>query len=342
MYDSTQKSMNIINTNVAFHQRGGVVSLSEKKSYKVNLLDKKGDKEKLAILNMREDNDWILNPLVFDYSYMREKIGYDIWNVISNEYSHDMKYVELIIDNNYLGLYCLQEPVDIKTFNANKKTDLLISIKDYAFNITNRLLFTEDAYNSEDMLDEFEFSAGFSGEERINILREFYNSFTNNEKNNIEYDTDNSINYTLFINMILAVDNSYKNEKILLEYKDNKYVIKKSPWDLDISMCNDKIYTDSFNINMIERDLTLPKYISESEELKKLLKEKYFELRKSIYNEETINEIINNYKNILNSSGAVIRDSEKWGNEHFNDSIEVIKTFFKDRIEVLDRYYGDL
>ncbi len=345
--NETLNTTNIINYNCEFHIRGVSSQGAQKKSYKINLLTSKGKKLEISMLGMDSDDDWILNPLFSDESYIREKIGYDIWNSLSDEFNHTLEYVELIIDNSYQGIYCLQEAVDLDILAADKNNDFFISIKKYPDNIENSVLF-DDSYTEEsEIIDEFEMEEGLENNYslRRNLLRAFMNKKNGIAENSIEYDLKNNANYTVFINLILAPDNIFINQKILFRNMENYYLIQKTPWDLDFSMLN-KIMAQSvkyiWDINVILCDVTLSTEYTESYEFMQYQKEQYFKIRETIYNEETLNNMIDSYCNYLKQSGAVERNCAKWGNNNFEEECQVLKNFFKERIAVLDDYYGGL
>ena len=208
LYDSDK-----IHYNCEYHVRGGSSSLSEKKSYKLNIKNNKNKKTSIAMLGMKKDSDWVLNPLYSDSSYIREKIGLDIWNTLSDEYNHTAEYIELIIDGKYQGIYCLQEVIDLDTFDANKNKDMLVSIKKWNYDIEERNLYN-DKYSKENIVDEFEYEKGIR---RIDLLRGLVDKVRGQSVENVEYDLRNNANYSVFINLIMGIDNTYKNEKILNE-----------------------------------------------------------------------------------------------------------------------------
>lgn len=339
LYDSNESRTIVNDYNINYNLRGGTSLLSEKKSYKVNLFDKDDKKLKVSLLNMSEDDDWILNPIWLDDSYMREKIAYDLWDNISSKYNHKLEYVELIIDDDYKGIYYLQEKIDLDTFKANKK-DLLISIKEW-YDDVEHTLFNENLVLNSDNIDEYEIEKGIENNKlRLKILRSFVNTrWGNNPEINIAYDLDNNADYTLFLNLIIASDNTSKNQKILFKNNNDSYTVYKTPWDLDRTLGNE--YTkDKFDINKIYVDYAIPEYLRKDILFNNKIKEKYFNLRKDIYTEENINNLINKYSKYLNKSGALNRDTKRWNKNNFDYSTNEIKNFIKERIQVLDKYYG--
>lgn len=63
---------NIASAYVKYHTKGATTSVFEKKSYSIHLKDDNGESQKLPLLGMRKDDDWKLNSLVTDPTYLRE------------------------------------------------------------------------------------------------------------------------------------------------------------------------------------------------------------------------------------------------------------------------------
>jgi len=321
----------IKNYYINYNIRGASARLVDKKSYKINLVNSNGNKEKDSLLGMRDDNDWILNPIYFDNSYIREKIGYDIWNKMSNKYNHTLEYVELVIDGEYIGIYYLQEPVDSKTFNKNDN-DILLSIKWWDYNT----ILNEDL-QIQQRIDGFELDKSDINEHKVGVLREFVKDIKTEEKSQIiEYDLDNIITYELFVNFIFGLDNVYINQKILFDYKDEKYIVVKTPWDIDRSIWNDNIDHSKYEYNHFFKDDAINEQLKDASYYS-LMKTKYFDFRNEFINLEYLNNLIDTYTTLLEDSGAVIRDSAKWKNTNYKNSVNIVKEYFEKRIPALDK-----
>lgn len=68
---------------------------------------------KVNLLNMGKAKKWILFANFFDKSNLRNDLAFHIARLLDMEYIVDGKFVELYIDNEYLGLYYLAEKVEI-------------------------------------------------------------------------------------------------------------------------------------------------------------------------------------------------------------------------------------
>ena len=105
--------------------RGNSSRWADKKSFKMNLLNDKGEKRKLGLCGMRKDNDWILDALSADDTRLREVSAFRLWEEIiqsnpSDRIGSRMCYMELVADGQYQGIYGLQEPIDKKQMNAEE------------------------------------------------------------------------------------------------------------------------------------------------------------------------------------------------------------------------------
>ncbi len=90
------------------HLRGNSTLGSPKKSYKVKF------KKKNAVLDMEKSKSWVLLACYGDKSLMRDYIGYQIGQTLSNTgYAPDMRYVNLFVDGKYNGLYLIGEGAKI-------------------------------------------------------------------------------------------------------------------------------------------------------------------------------------------------------------------------------------
>ena len=110
----------ITKCNVRYHYKGATTSNFEKKGYAISLQNAKEENVDFPLLGMRSDNSWKLNAMVTDDNRIREMTACQIWEQLdaANEEVEEpgprMEYVELVLDNDYQGLYCLVEPVDAK------------------------------------------------------------------------------------------------------------------------------------------------------------------------------------------------------------------------------------
>lgn len=324
----------------------GSTSLSfEKKSYKVELNDK------ISLLGMNSDDDWILDALYTDKSKIRNKLSSDLWNLVNNnqKINNDIngEFVEVFIDNQYKGLYVLKEKVDKKITGVESDGLLAKSVAhatDAVINefISGDALVVEFDENTKLENYEIKYYTDVSIENFVNKLSNYYKYDDFNSIND-SFDISNYINYHVFIIFINGVDNITKNQYYSMSDNDSKILI--TPWDLDLTFGIDYCYScdlksiDAFhnyyNLNWIDNNIVC----NIDDETKVILKQRYWELRESVITMDTINGYLDSYKKLLVDSGAALRDSDRWYEYDIEFEIERIREWAEKRIDFLDEYF---
>ncbi len=117
-------------------------------------------------------------------------------------------------------------------------------------------------------------------------------------------------------------------------------MLYRSAWDLDISMQNMRLY--EFDVPVPETDEIMDDYFLANDNATMLeCKELYSLFRDNFYNMPYINGRIDEYAALLKNSGAYNRELAVWDDAmSLEESVSLLKTFFADRIEFLDEYYG--
>ena len=95
--------------------RGGVSRMHPKQSYAFELAGP------VQLLDMRTDDDWILNAAYVDISLMRHKLAFDLFRSLGTSegsagkrFAVDSRFIEVYLNGNYRGVYLLMERVDAK------------------------------------------------------------------------------------------------------------------------------------------------------------------------------------------------------------------------------------
>lgn len=116
--------------------RGGITNNSDKhkRNYHVKLKDANGDKLEKKFFGLRNDNSWILEACQVDMSRIRNRVLTDLWNDYSTPpyyIAQEKKamtgtrgqFVELILNDEYRGIYCMTENMDRKQLKLMKYDD---------------------------------------------------------------------------------------------------------------------------------------------------------------------------------------------------------------------------
>lgn len=95
-----------------------------KKQYGVELRDTNGNSVDVALLGMPSESDWVLNASFTDKTFLRNVLSYKLGNDMGR-YASRTRFCEVVIDNEYMGLFILEEKVkrdknrvDIKKLEA--------------------------------------------------------------------------------------------------------------------------------------------------------------------------------------------------------------------------------
>lgn len=110
---------------ISIEFRGSSTQGFPKKQFGMSTVNADGTERNVSLLGMPEENDWILNAPYTDKTMMREFITYNAARDMG-QYATRTRYVELMIDGQYQGVYILlekikwdKERVDIPMMDAN-------------------------------------------------------------------------------------------------------------------------------------------------------------------------------------------------------------------------------
>ncbi|MDF2686323.1 MAG: spore coat protein CotH [Clostridia bacterium] len=377
------KCKQLIQSVAYFHTRGGLSSAFEKKSYKMELKKEDSDdpekvkKNNVSLLGLRKDGDWILDAMFIDPARMRNKLSTEIWDDLgADSYPFGInngakgEYAEVFLNNSYLGLYVLLEPVDSLQLGINetdeKNGGLVIKTTSWEYTSMNEY---EGAPSSKTW-------AGFE----IRYPKEYEQTENSAEKKitgkdwipfydliqiSADYDAedfssavenlialDNILDYSIFVNAICAVDNVGKNMFWTIPDRNINSKFWITPWDLDL--CWGITWIDNPSMLFRTKDDDSVNHIlhfyfgekviaSDVNGAKKKIKERWTELRKNIITTQVFNTRIDEIASLLTSSGAINRELKKWAPDiDFEEEVEYMKNWFKNRLPILDKYYRDI
>lgn len=342
----------------SFEIRGQTSAALPKTGYNIELCDEAWNKEEASLLGLRMDDDWIINALYTDNHKVREKMAYQIWDEMQ-EYrqtanqASNITYVELILNNQYWGVYGLQEPVDAKQLSLTdsdvmyRKTDLLVpeqedfEVEDGTKTIAGFEIrepkMTE--IQSEDWLPmqkHVEYIYNQSEELNSDIAREML-------------DVNNAVDYELFLQLVVAPDNITKNVNYVARYENGSYKMYQMPWDLDYTFGHDFSGTPTFSeYKEIYEDAIMRSreysalLLVDREAVNEQLEETWKIYRQSILDEEHLKTMAQSYMDELTRSGALARDTARWPESGNTSDLSEIYRFIEVRLEFLDEYYEDI
>lgn len=331
-----------------FHIRGISSRSYFKDSYKLNLLDKEENKNKISLLGMRKDDDWILRSLAGDGSKIREKLATDLWNKMNSFGSYHMEYIELFLDGTYWGLYAVQEPMDFKTLQCSREDTFLYKSRCWS----EESSFLEDmkTYGRTNLFcGDIEIDKAHM--ENLDLaydIMEEYKYFLEGEsagKIQLELDRENLYKLNVFLSAVIGTDNTEKNQFIIADYiGDSRYRIRKLPWDFDLTWGGDYEEKDQERVfDTYIEDRTVGYLMSvEPEETEEGVRSMYDTFSKTVINEEYLLSQAEELFGTLNESGVLMRENEAWDQNISYKQTELLKHIIQLRLIWMKEYYSSL
>ena len=303
-----------------------------------------------ALLGMRSCSSWILDAMAIDRVCMRNRVLFDIWNQFSRlPYDTDFggrngtegRFVELYMNNKYLGIYCLSDRINRKLLNLKK-----VKIQDDGTPLLRGALYKN---GTTDVLDQN--TAGFFNDYSV-YIPEWHNAWELTDPEDYACEAvweplvecfkssgrtasyvkktffiDNLAEYQLFI-MAFCISDNWGNKNHYFSVRNmNKDIddadatesdrrrIVITPWDLDTGLGGDykgRDYNGDFTHSQDFTPATIVKngghypftYLQGDAQYNALLKQKWVENRKGALSYDNVARIITQYTNLFVNSGA--------------------------------------
>ena len=306
------------------------------------------------LLGLKKNSDWILGSAFIDPSRIRNLVSFEIWNGLNNSGSENSvehigiqsKIAEVFLNNKFQGLYIFSELLNQELLGADNDAVLYKGI-DWEDGATKF-----ETFNPEISINQF-----WNGweqkipdrKEKINWtpLNELYELVVDGDDEefiqniNNHFDIDNLIDYYLFLNLTLAIDNTGKNTFLFAKNVDAPF--QYIPWDLDgswgISYDGARIDCKSILTNNLFERL----FETNSDNYRQKVKSRWFYLRENNFKKENITVIFDKYFQLMNSSDIIQKENLIWDvNLNISEELEYINNWTSDRLEFLDNYFEGL
>ena len=217
--------------------RGNTSRWFPKKSYRIKLVDEYGGNNHMSIAGLRMDDDWILNAMYTDASKIREKLAYELWDIMNSSgdraNSSRLEHVEVFINGEYWGLYGMQERIDNKQVNGDKRADILYKIFANDMPTVEQLSVCTDRTvcgGFEVQGDTFNGTVQQLWAPAAAFMSMLYGETVDND---CYIDVNNAVDYGLWAMCAQAFDCHFKNQFINCVYENGVYTMYKIPWDLN-------------------------------------------------------------------------------------------------------------
>ena len=111
LFNFTADPFNVYNGQISIEQRGeSSLWLYPKKSYSIETQKDDGTNNNVSLLDLPEENDFVLYAPYGDKSLIRNVITYRLFEKFGH-YSPRTRFVELMVNNDYKGVYVLVEKI---------------------------------------------------------------------------------------------------------------------------------------------------------------------------------------------------------------------------------------
>lgn len=344
-----------------YHVRGATSVAFPKKSYKVSLCTPDGEKVKENLLGLRKDDDWILNAMYTDSSYLREKTAYSLWSDLTAgeeaaPKSAQLEYVELFINDSLRGLYALEVPVDAKQVKA-EEGDVLYKIGDHVIpedadfkaNTTGEVLTTREGRTPMEI--RWPKSPAPADWDPMRQYRSLLYGGQSEAPVTVRMDRRNAVDYYLFCQFTFTMDNEWKNCYVLADLqKDGSFVMRRIPWDLDFTFGNH--WDDDDRRHITFDPMSTAQLLSwqssdyavlsgsDPDGMEALLCQTWQDWRKRGLSARTLCAQVLSERQRLEDSGALAREYAHWPECSDPDAMTHLTDWITARFETMDRLYG--
>ncbi|MBR5333369.1 MAG: CotH kinase family protein [Alistipes sp.] len=257
--DAEEKNLTYFESLAGIEYRGAGAQRYKKKPYNFKLRDSQHNKREAELLNIRNDNSWILDGMYLDIAHMRNRVCFDLWNQFNKPYYVDEKpkassgthgeYVEVFINGEYMGLFILSDRIDRKQYQIDQhdghtKGGYIYKAKGWTSACLLKSCSTpsNDDYYWDSAEIEQEYPGEDDGKPNFNYMAEVINFVGSSSKeefsNRFEeiFDTNSVVDAFIFLNMIVADDNIGRNTFWIIRNVETAPKVMHGLWDLDGSL----------------------------------------------------------------------------------------------------------
>ena len=342
-----------------------------------------------ALLSMRSCSSWILDAMAIDRICMRNRVAFDIWNEFSRlPYDTEFegrngtegRFIELYINDQYRGIYCLTDRINRKLLNLKKyqeQTDGSVLVRGVLYksgtmNIQNQNepCYSEDSatcvvewHNAWELSYPEEYGSAKVWQPLQDAILNGYNS----DYVKRYFYLQNLADYQILV-MALAISDNWGNKNRFFSIRNinkdinnpdpaesnrRKFVI--TPWDLDTSFGGhyegeyyDGNYLD-WPLDPIFNNAPYPYGpICADDEYLAILKQRWIEARRGAFSPSSIREKLERYRNLFLNSGAWQRMVDYYEKQNLRPlyvldlsrEISLINEWYQNRFRLIDACFG--
>lgn len=354
--------------------RGGTTNVEgkHKRNYKVKF------GEDHRFLDMRNDNNWILDAGQADVFRLRNRVAMDIWNDIdSRPYYADRepkarngvsgRVVEVFLNNEYQGIYNFSENLDRKQMKVVKADSVtgavhgcLYKVKHFGYGNMNDTVGPYD--NHSETWEHIEVKYPDLNDNDTTDWKTLYDAL-----NFVTFASDDDfaahvsdyfdlpvvVDISIFIGLVNGLDNRGKNIFWAVYDKEHDKKLTPAPWDLDCTTGQEWVSEDirgpeilfDWEIGLTNR-LTANNVLHFNDQLNS----RYKQLRQQLLTDDYLIGKYTSYYSLIKQSGAARRETRRWSGDSdvrgeeidFDKEINYITDWLTVHMEWLDNAWFPL
>lgn len=341
-----------ITSFVGIEIRGGSSQSNPKKSYGFAFLNNMslGNKVSKSLFDWDKNEDWILDAMYNDPSRLRNKVSFEIWQAMNPLKHHGIqsKFVELYLNNDYQGIYCLNEKINAEKLGLNHPEAVLYKTTAWGDGTTTFEQLNSNMPHHSNSWDGWEQKYPIPKNRihwaPLHQLRDFIineNDHNFSTQINTFIDLDLFIDYYIFLNLTSAFDNTGKNIIWVRQNATAPFFI--TPWDLDGSLGQFWDGSPTNTTTILSNHLFDRLLQTNSNNFKQRLKNRWFLLRGNVFSSSHLNSIYDNNFAEIGTSDILFWENLKW-NSHIDIAQQqyYIINWTQDRLLFLDDYFTNL
>ena len=369
--DITNDSFLNYNGRIGIELRGSSSQVLEKKPYGfTTLLADDDSNNNVSLLGFPSENDWVLNSLAYDPSMIRDYLSYQLASNMGN-YAPRVKYIEVIVNDDYKGVYILTEKIkrDSDRVNLKKIKDSDNSLPEvtggYIIKADKTTGGDEVAWTmvgsgggSTNFLYHYPKTENISSQQTDYIKNVFTDLETNSENTSIANGYPSIIDVPSFVDYMIMAEiasnpDSYQFSTFF--HKDRGGKLRAGPvWDYNLSYGNDlfvfdfdRSFYDLWQFEFGNSGAKFWKDLFSNDTFNCYLAKRWFELTTTNQplNYSTITSLIDEFVSLLSESQ--VRELQRWPPQEDwptvadqTENIAAMKIWIQNRIDWIDSNIG--
>lgn len=335
--DGDNKNLMYFESKAGIEYRGAGAQRYIKKPYNFKLYTDTpnadgSNKREAELLNIRNDNSWILDAMFLDVAHMRNRVCFDIWNQFNKPYYVSEKpkamsgtrghHVEMFLNGEYRGLFILSDRVDRKQYQIEQNGGYIYKATGWSDACCLRDCSTpsNNGYMWGDIEQEYP-DADDGQKPNFNYMAELiqFVGKSSKEEFNAKFeehlDMYSIVDAFIYLNMIVAHDNIGRNTFWILRNVNESKKFMQGLWDLDGTLGRTwNRFEENPNQGWVSGSFRIYQRIIDENpaNIHQKIYDRWNELKDGPLAPANFNQIVDGYVKIMVESGARDREVARW------------------------------